>query len=676
MSAVKILDKYYLLEAIATTPISTRYRALEIGPEGPTRPVLLDRLAETFSRDEARRALLEQRVEQLRGLEHPALCAVLELTRVREEWILARDAGPGVTARQLLMRLRQVRSTLTVDQGLFVALELFRALEAAERFGRERGEALVHGHLQPGNVLLGFEGRVQLAALGIADLFARPELEEPDTEAVPYLSPEHVRSLPLDGRSDLFSAAALLVELLTGEPAFLGRTNQETAERIGAGLGPRALVDRGLDPALAAFLAKALTPLPEQRFNGAAEAWAAIAVLAPMLDPAVVQASFARRLDGLFGAELEHEEAQLRDGVMALDRLLAIEPEGAEELPPDRAARLAELLPDEIAPVAPPAAEPAPAPAAEPSAAAPAAPAAPAVPPPAAPAAPAAAAVPAPAASPPPAAPAAPAAAAPAAPAAAASASRPDPWAAAKAAARAAGGAKAEHRAAAAGPSGPASFEPSGPAPFQPSGKQTDEPPSGLIPHDQMHAMLADISKANPWAGGGSKIPIPPSLKPSGRQTDEPPSGLIPSDQMHAMLADVAKADRWMGGAKLPPPAAFRPSGRQSDEPPSGLIPSDQMHALTPPVRPAEPAVHRPAAAPGERPMSDRPASRPVQLGMRPKTEPNLPAVRPKTEPNLPAVRRPEERLAAEKPQAKKGCLGAAALFLLALAALAALSLP
>jgi serine/threonine protein kinase len=643
MSAVKMLGKYYLLEPVSTTAASSRWRALEIGPEGPARPVLLDRLGEALARDEARRHELERRIQQLRSLEHPALVSIVELAHVRDEWILVRDAVPGCSGRALLARLRQVRSTLTIDQGLFFALELLRGLEAIERFGREQGQTVAHGHVHPGNVLVGWDGRVQLAAFGIAHLLEAPPHEGLDTEALPYRSPEHVRRLPLDGRSDLFSVGALLVELLTGEPAFQGRTNEDTAERIGAGLGARALVDRGLDPALAEFLAKALTPVTEHRFTSAAEAWAAIAVLAPMLDPAVAQRSLADRLHGLFAAEMAHEQAQLQEATAGLARLLANEPEAEEEKaaaaqvspsekkteaaragevarqaamvqdPPSEpllvspTAKLAELLADQ-----------------DPSARS---------------------AVPAsterdPAAEPRP---------APAAPEA-------DAWgAAAKGGSRPEPAPRADAWASAAKSSGPASFHP--------SGRQTDEPPSGLIPHDQMHAMLTDISKANPWLGGASKIPVPPSLKPSGRQTDEPPSGLIPHDQMHAMLADISKAAPWKAGSsRMPAPPSVRLSGKQPDEPPSGLIPHDQMHAMVPPQRPGE--SPRPAAAPGsEGPAArERPATRPISLGTRPKTEPRVPVVRSAAEKPVP-----------EKPKAKSGCFGMLALVLLALGALAAL---
>jgi Tol biopolymer transport system component len=84
------------------------------------------------------------------------------------------------------------------------------------------------------------------------------------------MSPEQVRGLPVDHRSDLFSFGAVLYETLAGRRAFQGETAAETMTAILRD-DPPALADSGRNapPALAAVIAHCLEKKPERRFQSA-----------------------------------------------------------------------------------------------------------------------------------------------------------------------------------------------------------------------------------------------------------------------------------------------------------------------------------------------------------------------------------------------------------------------
>lgn len=171
------------------------------------------------------------------------------------------------------------RRRLTPSQALLVGLDAARALAHAHRRG------IVHRDVKPGNLLFDDDGRLRLADFGLARALAEASWTEPAGSAVGaarYASPEQALGRRLDGRSDVYSLALVLVECVTGSVPFAADTTAATLAGRTLGdleLGPefeslRAPLERAgrLDPdarpdaeefAIAMMAAAELLPRPE-----------------------------------------------------------------------------------------------------------------------------------------------------------------------------------------------------------------------------------------------------------------------------------------------------------------------------------------------------------------------------------------------------------------------------
>jgi len=217
------------------------------------------------------------------GLQHPNILAVYDSGEVRVGGMDLRFfVMPFVEGESLRDRMGRERQ-LPIPEALRITREVLGALGAAHSAG------IVHRDIKPENVLLS-RGHAQVADFGIARGLGPsgpPSLTQ-DGHAIgtpAYMSPEQAAAEPVvDGRSDLYSTACVLYEMLTGEPPFLAATAQGLLVKRLSEPAPSARRLRETIPVeVDAALQRALARSPADRFATAEEFVAALSTDATML---------------------------------------------------------------------------------------------------------------------------------------------------------------------------------------------------------------------------------------------------------------------------------------------------------------------------------------------------------------------------------------------------------
>ena len=206
-------------------------------------------------------------IETVASLNHPHILMLIDSGEADGLLYYVMPYAEGESLRQRLDRQKQ----LAVDESVRIAVEVADGLDYAHRKG------VVHRDIKPGNILLS-ERHAVIADFGIAKAIEVAKGERVTSTGLGvgtplYASPEQATGEEtLDGRTDVYSLACVLYEMLAGEPPLTGSTPQMIQARRMSET-PTALhaLRDTVPPALDDVIARALARVPADRYATAAQ---------------------------------------------------------------------------------------------------------------------------------------------------------------------------------------------------------------------------------------------------------------------------------------------------------------------------------------------------------------------------------------------------------------------
>jgi serine/threonine-protein kinase len=257
------LGKYRIEAMLGAGAMGVVYRAFD--PHIERHVALKTVRHDLFDGGERASLLARLRNEAQAGgrLAHPNIVGVYDYGETADTAFIAMELVNGQGLKQLLDAGRPL--------ALATALDWFAQLLAALGFAHAHG--VVHRDIKPANLLVSEQGRLKVADFGVAHVESSTLTLAGAMIGTPcYMSPEQFTGESVDGRSDLFSAAIVLYQMLTGCRPFTGASQAEVMRQV-MHETPRApsACNPALTPALDDVLMRALARRPDARFQTAAD---------------------------------------------------------------------------------------------------------------------------------------------------------------------------------------------------------------------------------------------------------------------------------------------------------------------------------------------------------------------------------------------------------------------
>jgi len=270
----------------ATDPVLNRTVAIKIMSEG-------------MAHDEALRARFLREAQAAGSLQHPNVVTIYDFGETDGHLFIAMEYVQGADLEHLLKH----NAPLTLAARLDIIIDVLNGLSYAHRRG------IVHRDIKPANIRVDEEGHARIMDFGVAHLGTSNLTGTGVMMGTPnYMAPELISGEATTPAVDLFSAGAMLFELLTHQRPFQGDTLHSVLFKIVSDTPPDVCeLKPDLPPALSAIVAKSLAKDPMERYRTAAEMANALSAIRVPLGPSRLSKTVSQRISIDKGLQAQRE---------------------------------------------------------------------------------------------------------------------------------------------------------------------------------------------------------------------------------------------------------------------------------------------------------------------------------------------------------------------------------
>ncbi len=273
MEAKDRFGDYTIIKRIASGGMAEVYLAHKSGISGFSKPVAVKVILPHLSENERFTRMFLDEARLVVHLHHAHIAQTLDLGEVDGNYFIAMEFVHGEDLQKISVKTRKSGRLLPLPYAAKIISQIAEGLYYAHKKTDNQGRSLgiVHRDISPHNVLLSFDGQAKLVDFGVAKARITYQEEEGSLKGkFSYMSPEQVRGMPIDPRSDIFSLGTVLWEICTGANLFRESSELMTMESIIRKQVPKPRDLRGdMPPDLEAIILKALAKRSVDRFDNA-----------------------------------------------------------------------------------------------------------------------------------------------------------------------------------------------------------------------------------------------------------------------------------------------------------------------------------------------------------------------------------------------------------------------
>ena len=290
------------------------FKAKSFGVEGFEKVIAIKRILPSMGED---RDFIKMFIDEAKiagQLAHANICQIFELGRTDGAHFIAMEYIWGKDLLQIQNRLKKLGQPMPINMACHVVAKVCEGLDYAHRKRDAMGRHLeiVHRDCSPQNVLVSFEGEVKLIDFGIAKAAMRSSRTMAGVlkGKFGYMSPEQVRGLPLDRRTDIFALGTILYESVVGARLFIGESDFSTLEKVrNVDITPPSELNANIPAEVEAVIMRALAKDPDDRYQWAGEMHADLIAYLTRQEFVFTAKQLARSIRSAFENEYQHERS-------------------------------------------------------------------------------------------------------------------------------------------------------------------------------------------------------------------------------------------------------------------------------------------------------------------------------------------------------------------------------